>query len=220
MPLVSISNYQRLPLSWANWHGTVYHGLPKDLYDFNDVPGEYLAFVGRICPEKRVDHAIEIARRADLPLKIAAKVDKVDREYFENVIKPMLDEPNIEYIGEIGEGEKDHFLGEALALLFPIDWPEPFGLVMIEAMACGTPVISRLQGAVPEVMEQGITGYVVKDLDGAVQAVKDLPKLSRRRCRDIFEKRFTAERMALDYLSIYERLVEEKRCSGIQVGAV
>lgn len=211
IPVVSISNYQRLPLSWINWQGTVYHGLPEDLYEYREKPGEYLAFIGRICPEKRVDHAIEIAKRCGMPLKIAAKVDKVDREYFETVIAPLLDHPDIEYIGEIGEAEKNEFLGNAYALLFPIDWPEPFGLVMIEAMACGTPIIARLQGSVPEVIEQGITGYVVKDIEGAVKAVKEVPKLSRKRCREVFEERFTARRMAENYLAIYQRLIKERK---------
>ncbi len=208
MPLISISNYQRLPLSWVNWQATIYHGLPEDLYTFQDKPGEYLAFLGRICPEKRVDIAIEIAKQVGMKLKIAAKVDKVDREYFETLIKPLLDHPLVEYIGEIGEAEKDDFLGKAYALLFPIDWPEPFGLVIIEAMACGTPIIARLHGAVPEVMEHGVTGYVVKDIKSAVKAVKDVKKLSRRRCREVFEKRFTARRMAENYLKVYESLVK------------
>jgi glycosyltransferase involved in cell wall biosynthesis len=206
--VVSISNYQRLPLSWANWLGTVYHGLPEELYTFREAPGRYLAFLGRISPEKRVDTAIEIAKQAGLPIKIAAKVDKVDREYFETLIKPLLDHPGIEYVGEIGEAEKDEFLGNAAALLFPIDWPEPFGLVMIEALACGTPVIARLHGAVPEVLEQGLTGFVIKDIPGAVQAVKRIPRLSRKKCRQVFEERFTATRMAKDYLAIYQRLIE------------
>jgi len=216
IPLVSISNYQRLPLSWANWIETVYHGLPNNLYDFQEKPGDYLAFIGRICPEKRADYAIEIAKRAGFPLKIAAKVDKVDREYFETVIKPLLDHPDIEYIGEIGEGEKNQFLGNAMALLFPIDWPEPFGLVMIEAMACGTPIIARLQGAVPEVMEQGVTGYVVKDIEEAVQAVKEIPKLSRKRCREVFEKHFTVEQMADNYLKVYETVIGKKKSSSVK----
>jgi glycosyltransferase involved in cell wall biosynthesis len=211
IPVVSISNYQRLPLSWANWVDTVYHGLPENLYEFREKQGKYLAFLGRISPEKRADYAIEIARRAGLPLKIAAKVDKVDREYFEMVIKPMLNHPDIEYIGEIGEAEKKDFLGNAMALLFPIDWPEPFGLVMIEAMACGTPIIARLQGAVPEVMEQGVTGFIIKDIDEAVRAVENIPSLSRKRCREVFEERFTARRMAENYLKVYERIIEQKK---------
>lgn len=207
-PLVSISNYQRLPLSWANWAGTAYHGLPDDLYHYEESQGDYLAFIGRISPEKRVDFAIEIAKKANMPLKIAAKVDKVDKDYFENLIRPLLDHPLIEYIGEIGEAQKNKFFADAYALLFPIDWPEPFGLVMIEAMACGTPIIARLQGAVPEVMEQGITGYVVKEIEGALQAIKDVPKLSRKRCREVFEEKFTAKRMADNYLKIYDNLMK------------
>jgi glycosyltransferase involved in cell wall biosynthesis len=206
IPLVSISNYQRLPLSWARWEETVYHGIPRDLYTFREEPGKYLAFIGRISPEKRVDLAIEIARRVGMPLRIAAKVDKVDREYFDSVVRPLIDGAGIEYIGEIGEEEKDEFLGNAYALLFPIDWPEPFGLVMIEAMACGTPVIARLHGSVPEVMEPGKTGFVVKDIAGAVEAVKRIGTVSRRECRRVFEERFTSERMAEEYLDVYRRV--------------
>lgn len=211
MPLVSISNYQRLPLSWANWQGTVYHGLPEDLYTYQEKQGDYLAFIGRICPEKRVDFAIEIAQKTDMPLKIAAKVDNVDKEYFETVIQPLLKQSKVEYIGEIGEAEKNEFLGNAYALLFPIDWPEPFGLVMIESMACGTPIIAYLQGAVAEVMEQGITGYIVKDIEGAVKAVKDIPKLNRKHCREVFDDKFTAKKMATSYLEVYEKLINKKR---------
>lgn len=210
IPLVSISNYQRLPLSWANWQGTVYHGLPKDLYTFKEKTGSYLAFVGRISPEKRVDVAIKIAQRTGMNLKIAAKVDTVDSEYFENMIKPLLKSDGIEYVGEIGEAEKNDFLGDAYALLFPVDWPEPFGLVMIEAMACGTPIIAYLQGSVPEVMEQGVTGYIVKDLLGAEEAVRNIAKLDRRRCRQIFEEKFTSEKMAQGYEDIYRKLIEDK----------
>jgi glycosyltransferase involved in cell wall biosynthesis len=208
IPLVSISDYQRFPLSWANWVGTVYHGLPLDLYKYNEGKGDYLAFIGRIVPEKRIDLAIEIAKKAGMPLKIAAKLDKEEKNYYQNVIAPLLDDPNIEYIGEIGEDQKNDFLGNALALLFPIDWPEPFGLVMIEAMACGTPVIARLHGAVPEVMEHGVTGYIIKDVDEAIRAVKNVSGLNRSLCREVFERRFTASRMAQDYLKIYEKLIE------------
>jgi len=158
--VVSISNAQRKPLGWANWRGTVYHGLPLGLYQFQEKPGSYLAFLGRISPEKRVDRAIEIAQRSGIKLKIAAKVDAVDREYFETSIEPLLDDPLIEFIGEIGEAEKNEFLGNALALLFPIDWPEPFGLVMIEAMACGTPTIAYRNGSVPEILEHKKTGFM------------------------------------------------------------
>jgi len=208
MPVVSISNAQREPLPWLNWQGTVYHGLPEDLYTFRPEHGSYLAFLGRISPEKRVDRAIEIAKRLDMPIKIAAKVDAVDRDYFEDVVEPLLKDPRVEYIGEIGEGEKDEFLGNAYALLFPIDWPEPFGLVMIEAMACGTPVIAYRRGSVPEVVEAGVTGFIVHGLEDAAQAAERIPTLSRQRCRQLFEERFSATRMARDYLAIYRKLVE------------
>ena len=206
MPLISISNAQREPLPWARWHATIYHGLPADLYRFRPEEGRYFAFLGRISPEKRVDRAITIAKRVAIPLKIAAKVDLVDQVYFESVIEPLLDDPLIEFIGEIGEGEKDEFLGNACALLFPIDWPEPFGLVLIEAMACGTPIIAYRHGSVPEVMEEGCTGFIVDTLDEAVEAARRIPSLSRRRCREVFEQRFTAERMATAYLDAYQRL--------------
>jgi glycosyltransferase involved in cell wall biosynthesis len=210
MPLVSISNAQREPLPWANWIATVYHGLPEDLYQFRAQPGKYFAFLGRISPEKRVDRAIEIAKQIGIPLKIAAKVDPVDRDYFEAAIKPLLRDPLVEHIGEIGEGEKDEFLGNAYALLFPIDWPEPFGLVMIEALACGTPIIAYRDGSVPELMEEGRTGFIVTELDDAIAAARRVPELSRKRCREIFEERFTARRMAHDYVRIYQLLRERE----------
>ena len=208
MPLVSISDAQRRPIPWAQWLETVYHGLPVDLFKFHEAPGDYLAFLGRISPEKRVDRAIEIAKRAGMPLKIAAKVDKADRDYFEAVIKPLLDPSLVEFIGEIGGKEKEEFLGKAYALLFPIDWPEPFGLVMIEAMACGAPVIAWPHGSVPEIMEDG-AGFVVEDVEEAARAVERLASFDRRRCREVFERRFTAARMAEDYVNIYERLLEK-----------
>jgi glycosyltransferase involved in cell wall biosynthesis len=211
MPLVSISDAQREPFPGAGWEATVYHGLPDDLYRFRREPGTYLAFLGRISPEKRVDRAIEIARQVGIPLRIAAKVDRVDQEYFRCVVEPLLGGSLVEFVGEIGEGEKDEFLGNAYALLFPIDWPEPFGLVMIEAMACGTPVIAYRQGSVPEVMEEGRTGFVVDELDEAVDAVLRVPELSRQRCREVFEQRFTATRMTHDYLEVYERLLSPQR---------
>src|SRR5213083_1550125 len=207
MPVISISNGQREPLPWANWQATVYHGLPADMYRFRDEPGSYLAFLGRVSPEKRVDRAIEIAKQVRIPLKIAAKVDRVDTDYFETVVEPLLRHPFVEFVGEIGEGEKAEFLGNAYALLFPIDWPEPFGLVIIEAMACGTPVIAYDRGSVPEVMDVGVTGFVVRELDAAAEAVRQVHELDRTRCREVFEKRFTATRMANDYMSAYECIV-------------
>ncbi|HEX3420682.1 MAG TPA: glycosyltransferase family 4 protein [Candidatus Udaeobacter sp.] len=207
MPVISISNGQRDPLPWANWQATVYHGLPRDIYQFHPEPGSYLAFLGRISPEKRVDRAIEIAKQVAMPLKIAAKVDQVDKDYFESMISPLLRNSSVEFVGEIGDVEKDEFLGNAYALLFPIDWPEPFGLVMIEAMACGTPVIAYSGGAVPELVEQGHTGFIVESLEDAVEAVRQVAHLSRKRCRDVFEQRFTATRMAHDYVQQYERLI-------------
>jgi glycosyltransferase involved in cell wall biosynthesis len=211
MPVISISNVQRKPLPSANWQATVYHGLPADLYRFRAQPGSYLAFLGRISPEKRVDRAIEIAKRVRIPLKIAAKVDRVDKKYFKSTIEPLLGDPLIEVVGEIGDGEKDEFLGNAFALLSPIDWPEPFGLVMIEAMACGTPVIAYRGGAVPEIMEEGHTGFIVEELEDAVEAVRRVPKLSRKGCREVFENRFTATRMANDYVRVYEWLIDRKQ---------
>lgn len=211
MPLVSISDAQRKPLPWANWQATVYHGLPPDLHRFRNGEGKYLAFLGRISPEKRVDRAIEIAKRCGIPFKIAAKVDPQDRVYYETEIKPLLDHPLIEFYGEIGGSAKDEFLGNAYALLFPIDWPEPFGLVMIESMACGTPVIACRCGSVPEVVDHGITGFVLEDWEEGVRAVERVAKLSRRRCRNVFEKRFSARRMAGDYIEVYDRAVASRR---------
>jgi glycosyltransferase involved in cell wall biosynthesis len=208
VPVISISNAQRDPLPWLNWQDTVYHGLPEELYTFHPEPGKYLAFLGRISPEKRVDRCIAIAQRLGMEIKIAAKVDPIDREYFEAVIAPLLREPLVEYVGEIGESEKSAFLGHAYALLFPIDWPEPFGLVMTEAMACGTPVVAYRRGSVPEIIEEGVTGFVVQDLDEAVRAAERIPTLDRSHCRQRFEERFSASRMARDYLVRYQRLLE------------
>ena len=207
MPVISISNGQRQPLPRANWQATVYHGLPAEKYRFRAEPGRYLAFLGRISPEKRVDRAIEIAKQVGMPLKIAAKIDRVDKDYFDLVIAPLLRNSLVEFVGEIGEREKDAFLGNAYALLFPIDWPEPFGLVMIEAMACGTPVVAYRGGAVPELVEHGHNGFVVERLEDAVEAVRQLAQLSRKRCREVFEQRFTARRMAHDYVQQFERLI-------------
>ena len=209
VPLSSISHDQRKPLpKTTNWAGNVYHGLPKDILSFSARPkGGYLAFLGRISPEKRPDRAIEIASRAGLPLKIAAKVDKADQAYWYEKIEPMIKAtPNVEYIGEIGEHQKARFLGDALALLFPIDWPEPFGLVMIESMACGTPVIAFDCGSVPEVIDEGVSGYVVKSIEEAVAAVSRIRDLDRAEVRRAFQNRFTAGRMARDYLKMYASL--------------
>ena len=208
--LVSISDSQRAPLPEARWIGTVHHGLPRDLYRFHPDPASYLAFIGRVSPEKRVDRAIEIAIRSHRKLRIAAKVDRADAEYFEERIKPMLNHPLVEWVGEVDDAAKDDFIGNAAALLFPIDWPEPFGLTMIEALACGTPVIAWQHGSVAEVLEDGVTGFLCDDVGAAVRAVGRLDRLSRRTCREEFERRFTAERMASDYVAIYEELVGSK----------
>jgi glycosyltransferase involved in cell wall biosynthesis len=202
---VSISDSQRSPIPWIRWLGTVYHGLPPDLYAFHPRPGNYLAFLGRASPEKGLEDAIDIAIRAGMPLKVAVKVDRKDLDYFEERIRPRFRHPLVEFLGEIGGGEKEAFLGGAFALLFPIDWPEPFGLVMIEAMACGTPVIARRRGSVPEVMLDGVSGYVFETDDEAVEALARVPDLSRLGCRKYFEERFTSRRMAGGYLDIYRQ---------------
>ena len=211
MPVISISDSQRRPLPWLNWQATVYHGLPKKLYKFHAEPGRYLLFLGRISPEKGVDDAIEIARRAGCEIKIAAKVDRADREYFAQVIRPLLDQPHVDFVGERGDQEKDELVGGALALLTPVNWPEPFGLVMIEALACGTPVIAYPRGSVPELIDHESTGFVVGGIDEAAAAVQQLSSLDRRHCRRVFEQRFSAERMASDYVSVYARLAQEKK---------
>lgn len=215
IPLVSISDAQRLPLPKANWMSTVYHGLPLDLYSLQPKPSDYLAFLGRISPEKRADRAVEIAMRTGIPLRVAAKVDRADKDYYEAEIKPLFEKAGslVEFIGEIGETEKQDFLGNARALLFPIDWPEPFGLVMIEAMACGTPVVAFPCGSVPEVLEEGVTGFLVSDVDQAVAAVDRLNTLDRTVCRREFAKRFSAPRMAEDYVEVYRRLIEPQDAS-------
>jgi glycosyltransferase involved in cell wall biosynthesis len=217
LPVISISNAQRIPVSWANWQATVYHGIPRNLCRFYPNPGAYLAFLGRISPEKGVERAIEIAKRVAMPLKIAAKVDRADRRYFKRVVEPLLNDSHVEWVGEISDQEKNEFLGNACALLFPIDWPEPFGLVMIEAMACGTPVIAYDSGSVPEVMEDGVTGFVVRELDKAVEAVRRAPELSRENCRNAFEKRFTANRMANDYTKVYAQIMRQTAPSYAEV---
>lgn len=209
-PLVSISMNQRAPMPPVNWAGTVYHGLPLDLYSYRASSDGYLVFMGRISPEKRPDRAIEIARRSGLKLRIAAKVDRVDEAYFNERIRPLLSDPLVEFIGEVGEAEKGDLLGGARVLLFPVDWPEPFGLVMIEAMACGTPVIAWRCGSVPEVVDDGITGWIVESIDEAVAAVARTDLIDRARVRAVFEERFSATRMASDYVAIYRRIAEAR----------
>ncbi len=209
-PFISVSNAQRKPLSWLNWQATVYHGLPENLYKFYPSQGKYLAFLGRISPEKRPDRAIEIAKRFGIELKIAAKVDKADEVYFKEIIKPMLKNSWVEYIGEIGEKEKNEFLGNAYALIFPIDWPEPFGLVMIEALACGTPVVAWNCGSVPEIIEDGKNGFVIRSIKEAIEALDKVKNLDRKNCRKSFEDRFTAKRMAQEYLKIYQNLIQKE----------
>ena len=208
-PLVSISASQRLPLSHLRWMKTIHHGYPKAQYAFSPAPkGDYLAFLGRIAPEKGVDRAIEIARRTGYPLRIAAKVDPADKDYFEARILPLLDAPGVQFIGEIAEAEKSDFLGGARALLFPISWPEPFGLVMIEAMACGTPVIAFNQGAVPEIVRHGVTGFIVKTVDQAVKSVERVAEIDRVTVRAAFERYFSVEVMATSYEVAYTEVLD------------
>jgi glycosyltransferase involved in cell wall biosynthesis len=204
-PLISISDAQRRPLARANWVATVYHGLPAHLHRASELPGQYLAFLGRIAREKGIEQAIEIAHRSGLPLKIAAKIDRADEQYFNARVAHLIDGSLVEFIGEISELEKTHFLGDALALLFPIDWPEPFGLAMIEAMACGTPVIALRRGSVPEIIDEGVTGFIVDDLNAAVKCIERISTISRKRCREVFEMRFRASQMAQNYCHVYER---------------
>jgi glycosyltransferase involved in cell wall biosynthesis len=212
MPLVSISNAQRAPIPHANFLATVYHGLPVKLLSPTYHPrGGYFAFLGRISPEKGIEQAVTIARTFGVPLKIAAKVDKVDEAYFRETVVPLLDQPGIEFIGEIDERAKSEFLGEAQALLFPIDWPEPFGLVMIEAMACGTPVLAFRNGSVPEIIEDGATGRIVRSMDEAMLALPEVIALDRRTVRRRFEERFTAARMAKDYVNVYRKLLKSSK---------
>ena len=208
MPLVSISDAQRRPLPWANWQGTVYHGLPPNLYHYQDGGGGYLAFLGRISPEKRVDRAIRIAQAVGMKLRVAAKVDRADQEYYREKIEPLFlrNKDRVEFLGEVGGAAKQEFLGNAAALLFPIDWPEPFGLVMIEALACGTPVIAYGGGSVPEILEHGLTGFIVNDQQRAIAAARNIDRIDRQRCREAFEQRFTATVMAENYVDVYRKL--------------
>jgi glycosyltransferase involved in cell wall biosynthesis len=206
--VISISNAQRRPVPQANWVRTIHHGLPEKLLTPRPVTPSYLAVLGRIAPEKGVDRAIRIAIRCGIPLKIAAKVDRTDQDYYDELIRPLMDHPLVEFIGEISDHEKSDFLSGAMGLLVPIDWPEPFGLVMIEAMACGTPVIAYNRGSVPEIIDEGLTGFIVEDEISAVAAVGRLPNLNRDAIRKQFEVRFTARRMALDYLAAYRSQME------------
>jgi glycosyltransferase involved in cell wall biosynthesis len=213
-PVISISEAQREPLPWLNWQATIHHGLPHRAIAPNLAPGRYLAFLGRISPEKGIDHAIEIAKQADMELKVAAKVDGSDVAYFRAEIEPLLEHAHVEFIGEIGEADKDEFLGHAAALLFPIDWPEPFGLVMIEAMARGTPVVAYRRGSVAEVIEEGVSGFVVDDIGPAVAALRAALRLPRAGVRAAFERRFTVDRMARDYVAVYQRMIARSRGMG------
>ena len=208
IPVISISNAQRRPVPQANFVRTIYHGLPENLLTPRPVAPSYLAALGRIAPEKGVDRAIKIAIRCGIPLKIAAKVDRADQEYYDEIIRPLMDHPLIDYIGEIGDHEKSNFLSGAIALLVPIDWPEPFGLVMIEAMACGTPVIAYDRGSVPEIIDENLTGFIVEDETSAIAAVGRLGQMDRAAVRKQFVARFSARRMALDYLAAYQSLME------------
>jgi glycosyltransferase involved in cell wall biosynthesis len=210
IPVVSISDAQRLPLPKAGWVATVHHGLPPGLFTLHPAPGNYLAFLGRISPEKGVDRAIAIATACGERLRIAAKVDAADLDYFDRDIRPLLDNPLVEFIGEIPDREKNDFLGRAKALLFPIDWPEPFGLVMIEAMACGLPVIAFPGGSVREIIDDGVSGFVVTTIEDAVSAVRRIDTIDRRRCRETFERRFSARRMASQYVDLYRQLIARK----------
>lgn len=215
IPLVSISDNQRLPIPWANWQGTVHHGMPRDIHAFRERPGSYLAFLGRISPEKRLDRAIEIARLAGRKLKVAARIYKGERDYVKEKIEPLLQEHAsfVEFIGEVGGRDKDEFLGNAEALLFPIDWPEPFGLTMIESMACGTPTIAFRRGSVPELISEGTSGLIVDNMEEAVSAVAKVASMDRSACRDDFEARFTASRMAKDYVKLYQSILSARSLS-------
>jgi glycosyltransferase involved in cell wall biosynthesis len=209
-PLVSISDSQRMPLPWANWCGTVHHGLPPNLFSFCPTHGNYFLFIGRVSPEKRLDRAIDIAQQCGMSLYIGAKIDQADESYFNEYLKPKLRNPRIEFLGEVNQTQKRELLEHASALLFPIDWPEPFGLVLIEAFACGTPVIAYRNGSIPEIMEDGVTGFVVTNQEEAVRAARQIESIDRKACREAFERRFSVAHMAENYLRIYQRLVNEK----------
>ena len=215
MALVSISDSQRRPIPGANWIGTVYHGLPPDSYELGDGEGDYLAFLGRISPEKGIERAVAIARGSGRALRVAAKIDSVDRAYYERSVAALFDDPSIRSIGEIGEREKNGFLGSARALVFPITWPEPFGLVMIEAMACGTPVIAWRNGSVPEIIEHGVTGFIIDSVEEGIEAAARVAELDRATIRRRFEARFSAERMAKGYVALYDAIGSRSRSAGL-----
>ncbi|MCC2643106.1 MAG: putative Glycosyl transferase, group 1 [Nitrospira sp.] len=205
-PVVSISDAQRAPVPWANWRATIHHGLPQDLYSSHPNQGKYLVFIGRIAPEKGLDQAIEIAKRVEMPLRIGAKIDPTNMEYYRAVIEPLLDHPLIEFVGEVTDLEKDDFFGEAYAMLAPYDWPEPFGLVFIESLACGTPVIAYRRGSIPEIIDHGVTGFVCETMEEMVQSVSHISLLNRAECRRAFDARFTVQRMVRDYVALYEQM--------------
>lgn len=217
-PLCSISYAQRAPLPWNHWSGNVYHGLPLELLRPCYEPENYLAFLGRISPEKGVEKAVEISLKLGIPLKIAAKIDEKDKSYFEEIVSPLLNNPLVEYVGEIEESDKSGFLGRSRALLFPIDWPEPFGMAMIEAMACGSPVLAFDRGSVPEVVDDGLTGYLVNCVEGAVNRADEVFALDRRAVRARFERRFSSRRMVEDYVEVYRNLIGEKEASDVFAG--
>ncbi|WP_143961488.1 glycosyltransferase family 4 protein [Litoribacter populi] len=208
-PLVSISNSQRTPIGRVNWQKTIYHGLPLDLYQMGEGKGDYVVFMGRISQEKRPDRAIEIARLAGVKIKIAAKIDKVDQAYFDSKISHLIEQPHVEFIGEVGDEAKGEILRNAKALLFPIDWPEPFGMVMIEAMACGTPIIAYNHGSIPEVIDRGENGFIVNNIEEAVKALENIELLDRNKIRKVFEQRFSIQVMAKHYLDVYENLINK-----------
>jgi glycosyltransferase involved in cell wall biosynthesis len=208
-PVISISNSQRKPLPQANWVANVYHGLPCNLFRAGKGKGEYLAFLGRVSSEKGLENAIAIAIAVGIPLKVAAKIDKADMEYYEENIRELFEHPLVEYVGEVNEKKKEKFLGNAMALLFPINWEEPFGMVLIEAMACGTPVIAFNRGSVPEIIEDGQNGFVVSTKKQAIKALDQLHKIDRKVVRHLFEEKFSSARMANDYVKIYEKLAEK-----------
>ncbi len=207
LPLVSISDAQREPLPWANWQSTIHPGLPKHLYTPHDNQGRYLVFLGRVAPEKGLDHAIEIAKQVDMPLRIGAKIDAQHAEYYHTVIEPLLDHPLVEFIGEVTDIEKDDLLGNAYAMLAPYDWPEPFGLALIESLACGTPIVAYRRGAVPEIIDHGITGFICETREEMIQSIRHVSLLDRTRCRQAFEARYSSERMGQDYLKVYEQIL-------------